>query len=84
MFSVSLVSCVRGSTATEIIATIRAKINGADVTELTTYDRFGNPQTDAACTTNTISNDYLQLTLTFDENSPTCGIFQEVLFVPCS
>lgn len=71
---VSLVSCVRGSTDTEIIATIRAKINGADVTELTAHDDAGNPQTDAACTTNTITNDFLQLTLTFDENSPTCGI----------
>ena len=76
IFSVSLVSCVRGSSATEIKATIRAKINGADVTELTAHDVAGNPQTDAACTTNVIENDYIQLILTFDETSPTCGIVQ--------
>ena len=76
MVSVSIVSCLRGSTATEILATVRAKLNGADVTELTTYDEAGNPQTDPACTTNTITNDSLQLTLTFEEGSPTCGIEQ--------
>ena len=75
LFSVSLVSCLEGSTATEIIATIRAEINGADILQLTAYNQAGDtPESAAECTTLTITNDILQLDLTFDTGSPTCGI----------
>ena len=74
----TVASCIQGTTATEVIATLRVNLNGMEVTELTAYSLDGTVTHagETSCTTSVVSGGFMELVLTFDTGMLTCGVEQ--------
>ena len=74
----TVASCVQGTTATEVTATLLVKRNAITLTELTAFSQDGtvNYTDTSSCTTSTVNGDFMELALTFDTAMLSCGIVQ--------
>ena len=59
-----------------IVVTIRVNKNGTAVSQLTAYDHTGLIAQNNCSMSSNVADDFIQLSITFDLASPTCGIQQ--------